>query len=348
MRWEVWPFLLALWSGACSKGTGLIGGDSGSNDVSSDASDTSGKTGADESGSGGEADGDADEPTWINGSYLTCTWGEIAPDNIVQAGCGVASTFEASAPSALVIACATRDHGSGFDVGKVAPRDQLHVWLTIEAKLLSTADLVCTLGGLGPSSDRVLTQPLATLLPRANESAVQSCLMEQAPGAVRSCLADNRLALPAESGIMTEEGSSAIDSDSKSQQVLPEETTIVRYSFMVQIVTGSRTGQTYKGSFEYEANQLTGSPQETLAAQKLQFAYLSSNQPVPPGTLVFADGKFSSLQTEGSGFGINTGFDRTSFGRLAEEFVRNGDEYFGYLGSDGYLDGAGTITYTPP
>jgi hypothetical protein len=44
-------------------------------------------------------------------------------------------------------------------------------------------------------------------------------------------------------------------------------------------------------------------------------------------------------------FGLNVGFSRNQFGRDEESFVRNGEEYFGYLRPDTIVDGVGTVQY---
>ncbi len=147
-------------------------------------------------------------------------------------------------------------------------------------------------------------------------------------------------------GLLTENGSRTLSIDLTKAQ------SIIRYSFTVQIASGTRTGKTYTGSFQYDTSKLTGSVQETLPAQILRFDYLRPDQQTfdSAGTLSFANGKFLSLTVAGGPgterFGINTGFDRNQFGRAEEAFVRNGDQYFGYLAPDSFIDGAGTIRYT--
>lgn len=148
-------------------------------------------------------------------------------------------------------------------------------------------------------------------------------------------------------GSLTETGQRTLSRDLAQVQSL-----IIRNSFTVQIVSGSRTGLVYSGSFQYDSSLLTGAPQETLEAQNLQFNYLAPQAQLfdSKGVLTFASGKFVSLLVAGGPgtqrFGINTGFDRNQFGRPEEAFVLNGEQFFGYLASDGFVDGAGTIRYT--
>jgi hypothetical protein len=148
------------------------------------------------------------------------------------------------------------------------------------------------------------------------------------------------------SGLLTEKGQRTLTPD------LVEEQAIIRYSFTVQIVSGTRTGTSYTGSFQYDSRQLTGTGPETLSAQSLQFDYLPANQQVfdAAGVLSFTNGAFVALTVAGGPstlrFGINAGFDRNQFGRVEEDFVRNGEQYFGYLTPDIFVDGAGTIRYT--
>jgi len=125
----------------------------------------------------------------------------------------------------------------------------------------------------------------------------------------------------------------------------------VAYEFTVKIVSGTLMGQAYSGSFTYDPKRLKGIGQETIPAQSLQFSYLPANQQVfdSPGNLLFTNGALSSLMVTGGPsnqrFGINAGFDRNQFGRASEAFVRNGDQYFGYLNAATFVDGAGTISY---
>jgi hypothetical protein len=126
---------------------------------------------------------------------------------------------------------------------------------------------------------------------------------------------------------------------------------IIRTSFTVQIVSGSRTGLVYTGTFQYDSSLLTGAAQETLEAQNLQFNYLApqAQQFDSKGILTFVNGRFVSLVVAGGPgtqrFGINTGFDRNQFGRPEEAFVPNGEQFFGYLSLNGFVDGAGTMRY---
>jgi hypothetical protein len=148
------------------------------------------------------------------------------------------------------------------------------------------------------------------------------------------------------SGVLTEKGQRTLSPD------LVKEQAIVRYGFTVQIVSGTRTGRTHTGAFQYDSSLLTGTGQETLTAQSLQFDYLPANQQAfdAAGLLSFMDGRLVSLTVLGGPgtqrFGINAGFDRNQFGRVEEDFVRNGEQFFGYLSTDGFVDGAGTIRYT--
>jgi hypothetical protein len=146
---------------------------------------------------------------------------------------------------------------------------------------------------------------------------------------------------------LTETGQRTLSRDIAQVQNL-----IIRTSFTVQIVSGSRTGLVYTGSFQYDSSLLTGAAQETLEAQNLQFNYLpaQAQQFDSKGILTFASGRFVSLIVAGGPgtqrFGINTGFDRNQFGRPEEAFVINGGQFFGYLATDGFVDGAGTIRYS--
>ena len=42
---------------------------------------------------------------------------------------------------------------------------------------------------------------------------------------------------------------------------------------------------------------------------------------------------------------IHAGFDRNQFGRDNETFILKGEDYFGYLNADTYVEGAGKVKY---
>ena len=68
---------------------------------------------------------------------------------------------------------------------------------------------------------------------------------------------------------------------------------------------------------------------------------------VPKVRLV--DGIFKEIQFVGGPqskrFGLNAGFDRFQFNRENEKFISKGEEYFGYLNADTYVEGAGKVKY---
>ncbi len=131
------------------------------------------------------------------------------------------------------------------------------------------------------------------------------------------------------------------------QQSLP---LLVSYEFTVKIVSGTLSGQSYRGTFAYDQHLLKQQGLESIKASTLQFAYVPSMQNFDgQGNLSFNNGSFVALTFSGGPsnqrFGINTGFDRNQFGRSSEAFVRNGDQYFGYLNASAIVDGAGMLSY---
>ena len=123
----------------------------------------------------------------------------------------------------------------------------------------------------------------------------------------------------------------------------------ITYDFLVNVVSGSLKGRQFGGFFSYGPSVLKGKGQETISVLQAEFNYLSKYTESP--TISFNDGKFEKLiwvsgkSTER--FGFNAGFERNQFGRDEEAFIRNGKDYFGYLNERTFVDGAGTITYTP-
>lgn len=65
--------------------------------------------------------------------------------------------------------------------------------------------------------------------------------------------------------------------------------------------------------------------------------------------IVLDNKKFKRLEWVGGiptqRFGFNAGFNREQFGRDEEAFVRNKEDYFGYLDRNTYVDGVGRIEY---
>ena len=137
--------------------------------------------------------------------------------------------------------------------------------------------------------------------------------------------------------------------DKAIQDILHPKTKNITYDFLVNVVSGSLKGRQFGGFFSYDPSVLKGKGQETISVLQAEFNYLSKYTESP--TISFNDGKFEKLiwvsgkSTER--FGFNAGFERNQFGRDEEAFIRNGKDYFGYLNERTFVDGAGTITYTP-
>jgi hypothetical protein len=119
----------------------------------------------------------------------------------------------------------------------------------------------------------------------------------------------------------------------------------------VDVLSGSLTGKSYKGSFDYDPKLATGADPQTVTATAFKFDYLIGNELVldAPAKITLVGGKATQLTVVGGPvgkrFGINLGFDRNQFGRPTEDFVRNGEQFFGYLDANAIVDGAGRVTY---
>jgi hypothetical protein len=126
----------------------------------------------------------------------------------------------------------------------------------------------------------------------------------------------------------------------------------VTYNFQVNIVSGSLTGKSYKGSFTYDPKLASGADPQTVTAMDFKFDYLIGAELVvdAPAKITLVAGKATQLNVVGGPvgkrFGINLGFDRNQFGLATEAFVRNGEQYFGYLNASAIVDGAGKLSYT--
>lgn len=128
---------------------------------------------------------------------------------------------------------------------------------------------------------------------------------------------------------------------------------IIFYKFIIKIVSGSLRGAVYKGFFSYDASSLTQKGKEQIDIEEIRFEYQENIfdkkgfDSTPKAH--FEDGIFQDLSFVGGQstqrFGLNSGFERNQFGRISEDFIHQGESYFGYLDANRYVDGAGTVTY---
>lgn len=123
------------------------------------------------------------------------------------------------------------------------------------------------------------------------------------------------------------------------------------YDFTVKILSGSLTGRQFTGFFTYDPSTLQGEGEETILAEEVKFNYLSQyTRQKQHARLAFKNGTFQRMiwvdgkKTER--FGFNAGFNRWQFGRPNENFIRQGQDYFGYLNPRTFVDGAGIVSYT--
>ena len=127
----------------------------------------------------------------------------------------------------------------------------------------------------------------------------------------------------------------------------------VSYSFEVEIISGFNKGKIAKGSFSYNTFGIKGEGEEFLDVSEIEFTYDNDKytrntfDAVPKVRLI--DGKFKEIQFTGGPqtkrFGINSGFNRNQFGRDSEIFILKGEDYFGYLNAETYVEGAGKVKY---
>lgn len=128
-------------------------------------------------------------------------------------------------------------------------------------------------------------------------------------------------------------------------QPLPEPT--VYYEVNIEVISGSRTGDHYSGyvgfpSSSEESERLI--PESAFCFGDAIFYNLRG-----PALARFEEGELKSIEVTGgptgAGFGVNIGFQRGQFVRPAEAFIGRGEDYFGYLNANSYVDGAGTVSY---
>jgi hypothetical protein len=122
------------------------------------------------------------------------------------------------------------------------------------------------------------------------------------------------------------------------------------YDFTVRIKSGSKLGQIFVGFFSYDpSSHITEREgEELITVSEIKFDYMSTYDKDKPN-IVLDNKKFKRLEWVGGiptqKFGFNAGFNREQFGRDEEAFVRNKEDYFGYLDRNTYVDGVGRIEY---
>jgi hypothetical protein len=111
-------------------------------------------------------------------------------------------------------------------------------------------------------------------------------------------------------------------------------------------------GQHFYGAADYETSLVSPVGQTVIPARQVRFCYRNGLVEAFDGApqLEFDHGEFVRLSGTGGDirnrFGFNGGFERYQFGRWAEDYIRRGEDYFGYLDTGTFVDGAGVITYT--
>ncbi|WP_392535469.1 pentapeptide repeat-containing protein [Nostoc sp. C117] len=124
----------------------------------------------------------------------------------------------------------------------------------------------------------------------------------------------------------------------------------ITYDFTVRIKSGSKLGQIFVGFFSYDpSSHITEKEgEELITVSEIKFDYMSIYDQDKPN-IVLDNKKFKRLEWVGGiptqRFGFNDGFNREQFGRDEEAFVRNKEDYFGYLDRNTYVDGVGRIEY---
>jgi hypothetical protein len=120
--------------------------------------------------------------------------------------------------------------------------------------------------------------------------------------------------------------------------------------FKISVVSGSKNQKIFVGGIRAKAPEATGRSSITLNQNDTVFCYSGQEWQLGAGAQLEFDGSnLVRLIAEGGDqqhrFGVNSGFDRYQFGRGEEAFIRSGEDYFGYLHSSTFVDGAGRVEY---
>lgn len=128
------------------------------------------------------------------------------------------------------------------------------------------------------------------------------------------------------------------------------------WTFQVNIISGSRAGQTWTGSLVLPPEDSESRGEVRVPARSFEFHYADKTflmqdcDDIPMVRLV--DGVPQEILVTGGPhelrFGFNAGFRREQFHRISERFILEGQSYFGYLNPETYVDGAGKVTFVKP
>jgi len=120
------------------------------------------------------------------------------------------------------------------------------------------------------------------------------------------------------------------------------------YAFKVNIVSGTKQGQEVRGIVSFPK----GEDNSNVSANRILMQYdgqcYSLKDMGRPKANINYENISNLTFVGGPGhhrFGLNAGFSRRQFGRHSEKFVRNGEEYFGYLHPNTIVDGVGRVSY---
>ena len=120
------------------------------------------------------------------------------------------------------------------------------------------------------------------------------------------------------------------------------------YLITINIISGTKQGSVAHGLVSFPQ----GARGDNQYANRFFFNYdnqcYSINETGAPKARVgegFIDNLVVVAGPSHHRFGINGGFSRNQFQRSSEVFVRQGEEYFGYLYPSTIVDGVGTVSY---
>lgn len=134
----------------------------------------------------------ADEPVWVNGSYLTCSWGEAHVENQLQVACGLLSSEPRPVPTTVAIDCRTLsvNENLAFET-TIIPISPTNVSILIPGNAINTAKVQCDV--LNISSQTALKTVeliLSDALPELKNNDFIDCLGRTSHGDAKSCFSE--------------------------------------------------------------------------------------------------------------------------------------------------------------
>ena len=130
-----------------------------------------------------------DPPTWVNGSFLTCLWGELRSDEEVEVRCQLASKDNRLPPPSAVLECEAVGLVPGEVItSKIEQNLPLEVRILMPGNLVSKSKLQCNiLGDATLPSDLVRELAFVDVLQELKNPDFVACLESSRGGETKAC-----------------------------------------------------------------------------------------------------------------------------------------------------------------